>query len=107
MNTSNRSKAKKGKTPPAEASGIDEALTDELNYGEAHAALELALAQLQAEDLAVEEMAGLYQRAQAYAGRCEQLLQQVEQSIRLWDPQEPESAPQTFSSEIHGQPGQP
>lgn len=58
-----------------------------LSYQEARTALELALAQLQSSALEVEEMAGLYRRAQAYAERCEAVLQQVEQDVIQWDPQ--------------------
>ena len=65
----------------------------QLSYSEAHTALELALAQLQAPDLAVEEMGALYQRAQAYAARCEELLAHIEQSIELWDPQDGKVVP--------------
>lgn len=68
-------------------------LAAELNYGEAHAALELALAELQSPDLAVEAMTALYARAQAYAARCEQLLEAVEQQVELWDPQQGKIAP--------------
>lgn len=69
-------------------------ISDDLTYSEAQTALELALAQLQASDLPVETMADLYQRARGYANRCEQLLDQVEQSINLWDPEQPETTPQ-------------
>ena len=31
-------------------------------------------------------MAGLYLRAQAYAKRCEDILEQVEQEVLIWDP---------------------
>jgi exodeoxyribonuclease VII small subunit len=62
-----------------------ESTAAELSYNEARAALELILSQLQASDLNVEEMAALYRRAQAYAGRCEQILEQVEQDVLLWD----------------------
>ena len=58
-----------------------------LSYQEARTALELALAKLQSSELEVEEMAGLYRRAQAYAERCEAVLQQVEQDVIQWDPQ--------------------
>lgn len=58
-----------------------------LSYQEARTALELALAQLQSSALEVEEMAGLYRRAQAYAERCEAVLQHVEQDVIQWDPQ--------------------
>ena len=53
----------------------------ELTYNQARTALEVALGQLQSEDLEVEAMAALYQRALACAQRCEQVLEQVEQEI--------------------------
>jgi exodeoxyribonuclease VII small subunit len=62
--------------PPAWAAEIAE-----LTYSQALTALELALAQLQSEDLEVERMAELYQRALAYGNRCEAVLQQVEQEV--------------------------
>jgi len=65
----------------------------DLSYSEAQTALELTLAQLQASDLPVESMAELYLRARGYAQRCEQLLNQVEQSIALWDPEQPDDKP--------------
>jgi exodeoxyribonuclease VII small subunit len=56
-----------------------------LSYQEASTALELALRQLQSTDLEVEQMAGLYRRAQAYADRCEALLELVEQEVVEWE----------------------
>jgi exodeoxyribonuclease VII small subunit len=69
------------------------AIGEDLSYSEAQTALELALAQLQATDLPVESMGELYLRARSYAQRCEQLLTQVEQSIALWDPDQPDATP--------------
>jgi exodeoxyribonuclease VII small subunit len=57
----------------------------DLSYSQAHTALELVLAELQANDLDVEAMTGLYRRGQAYAQRCEAILDQVEQEVLLWD----------------------
>jgi exodeoxyribonuclease VII small subunit len=57
----------------------------DLNYNQARAALDLILNQLQASDLDIESMVGLYQRGQAYANRCEEILEQVEQDVQLWD----------------------
>ncbi|MCP9888454.1 exodeoxyribonuclease VII small subunit [Cyanobium sp. ATX 6A2] len=57
----------------------------DLSYSQAHTALELVLAELQANDLNVEAMTGLYRRGQAYAQRCEAILDQVEQEVLLWD----------------------
>lgn len=58
---------------------------NKLRYQEARTALELAMAQLQSPDLEVEEMAGLYRRAEAYAERCAAVLGQVEQDVIEWD----------------------
>ena len=71
-------------------------ISAELSYREAQAALELCLAQLQATDLDIEAMAGLYERAQSYANRCETLLEQVEQDVMQWDPEQPEAAPRPY-----------
>ena len=71
-------------------------LAAELSYSEAQAALELALAELQSTDLPVEAMNALYQRARSFAERCEQVLQEVEQSIQLWDPQTPDKPPHDY-----------
>lgn len=60
-----------------------------LSFQEARTALELAMAQLQSEELEVEEMAGLYRRAEAYANRCEALLRQVEQDVIEWESDDP------------------
>lgn len=57
-----------------------------LSYNEARSALDLILAELQSSTLNVEEMAALHRRAQAYAQRCEQILNAVEQEILIWDP---------------------
>ena len=77
-------------------SGLDpEWLADvqELSFQEARTALELAMAQLQSDALEVEEMAGLYRRAEAYAKRCEAVLQQVEQEVIQWDPEDAPATP--------------
>jgi exodeoxyribonuclease VII small subunit len=68
--------------PPAEEPG---ATATDLSYNQARAALELVLAELQASDLDVEAMAGLYQRGRTYAHRCEAILDQVEQEVLIWD----------------------
>jgi exodeoxyribonuclease VII small subunit len=65
----------------------------DLSYRQAQTALDLTLAELQTSDLDVEAMASLYQRAQAYADRCEALLRQVEQEVMQWDPQHPDQPP--------------
>ena len=71
----------------------DQDIAGELSFREAQTALELILAELQAPDLDVEEMAGLYRRASRYAERCEELLQRVEQEVMQWDPGQPEDSP--------------
>ncbi|NDF62284.1 MAG: exodeoxyribonuclease VII small subunit [Synechococcaceae bacterium WBB_3_034] len=55
-----------------------------LSYRDAQTALELTLAHLQSSELEVEEMAGLYRRAEAYANRCERVLETVEQEVIEW-----------------------
>ncbi|MBM5806306.1 MAG: exodeoxyribonuclease VII small subunit [Cyanobacteria bacterium M_surface_10_m2_179] len=81
------SKARRSRRPASKANSEDW-LSDvqQLSYQEAHTALELAMAQLQSSDLEVEEMAGLYQRAEAYAQRCQAVLEGVEQQVIEWDP---------------------
>jgi exodeoxyribonuclease VII small subunit len=65
----------------------------DLTYNEAQTALQLTLAALQANDLDVEEMTGLYQRARAYIERCEAVLASVEQELLLWDDSSEAAAP--------------
>jgi len=77
-----------------DASTNGEAGAADLSFNEARAALELVLAQLQASDLDVEAMAGLYQRGRLYAQRCEAILAEVEQEVLVWDDlANPEVAP--------------
>ena len=57
----------------------------DLSYNEAHTALQLTLAALQANDLDVEEMSGLYRRARGYLDRCEALLTKVEEEVMVWN----------------------
>ena len=57
----------------------------QLSYQEAQTALELSLAQLQSSELEVEEMAGIYRRAEAYADRCEAVLNSVQQEVIAWN----------------------
>ena len=83
------------KQPTAEPE-TEQSIAADLSYGEARMALELTLAQLQASDLDVESMTGLFSRAQSYAARCETLLMQVEQEVALWDSDNPEQAPQPY-----------
>lgn len=72
-------------------------LAAQLNYQEARTALELSLAELQASDLDVESMTGLYQRAEAYADRCEELLNQVEQEVLVWSAEDPTATPTPYT----------
>jgi len=76
-------RTRRSAAPPPEAEWREE--VNKLSYQEARMALELAMAQLQASDLEVEEMAGLYQRAEAFAQRCEAVLEGVEQEVIQWD----------------------
>ena len=89
----------KGKDTPEPASPQDhEDISAELSYREAQAALQLCLAQLQASDLDIEAMGGLYERAQSYANRCETLLNQIEQEVLQWDPEQPDAAPRPYQA---------
>ncbi len=83
----------------AEPEDVADSIASDLSYAEARTALDLALAQLQATDLDVEAMAGLFQRAQSYARRCEALLAEVEQQVLLWNSTEPASKPQPYNPE--------
>lgn len=56
-----------------------------LSFNEARTALELAMAQLQSSELEVEQMADLYRRAEAYADRCQAVLESVEQNVIQWE----------------------
>lgn len=94
--------------PPAAAarqsasapSGGDAGAAADLSFNEARAALELVLAELQASDLDVEAMAGLYQRGRAYAQRCEAILEHVEQEVLIWnDLANPEEPPVRYDPE--------
>lgn len=69
----------------------------DLSYSEARTALDLSLAELQASDLDVEAMSGLYRRAEAYAARCEELLSQVEQDVALWSSDNPDAPPTLYA----------
>jgi exodeoxyribonuclease VII small subunit len=42
-------------------------------------------------------MADLYRRALRYADRCEAVLEQVEQKVMQWNPQEPDNEPVPFA----------
>ena len=82
--TKSRSSRKSSSATPAEAWREE---LQQLSYQDARTALELAMAQLQSSELELEQMAGLYQRAEAYADRCEQVLGQVEQDVIEWEAQ--------------------
>jgi exodeoxyribonuclease VII small subunit len=94
-----RAKTDSRPDPPTSDLEIEQSIAADLNYSEARTALDLSLAQLQASDLDVESMAGLFRRAQSYAARCEALLLQVEQQVALWDSDNPEQAPQPYRPE--------
>lgn len=83
--STSRSAASRGPSPEA------------LTYREAQAALEESLVELQGEDLDVERMTEVYQRACAFADRCDTLLQTVEAQVLLWDPDQPDRPPQPQS----------
>lgn len=74
-------------------------IANDLSYAEARTALDLVLAQLQATDLDVEAMAGLFQRARSYVRRCEMLLAKTEQQVLLWDNSDVGSAPVPYTPE--------
>lgn len=86
----------RGKTKEEETA---DSIARDLSYTEARTALDLALAQLQATDLDVEAMTGLFQRAQSYARRCEALLAEVEQQVLLWDSTDAASEPAPYRPE--------
>ncbi len=78
----------------AEQGSHDDGGAADLSYSQARTALELVLAELQASDLDVEAMAGLYRRGQAYAERCEAILERVEREVLVWDGlHDPEAPP--------------
>jgi exodeoxyribonuclease VII small subunit len=80
-------KRKSRASSPASNSNLDPQWLQEvqqLSYRDAQTALELTLAHLQSSELEVEEMAGLYRRAEAYANRCERVLETVEQEVIEW-----------------------
>jgi hypothetical protein len=64
----------------------------DLTYNEAHAALQLTLAALQANDLNVEELTDLYRQARTYLERCDTVLSTIEQEVLLWDDAHQEGA---------------
>lgn len=79
-----KAKPRHASRPPGEGDTPDAAAAA-LTYNEAQTALQLTLAALQANDLDVEEMTGLYRRARAYLERCEAVLASVEQELLLWN----------------------
>jgi len=64
----------------------------DLTYNEAHTALQLTLAALQASDLDVEELTALYRQARTYLERCDTVLSAIEQEVLLWDDAHQEGA---------------
>jgi exodeoxyribonuclease VII small subunit len=87
--TSTKSRSRKSKPPAANATPEWLADINQLSFQDAHTALQLAMAQLQASDIDVEQLAGLYQRARAYADRCESVLARVEQDVIEWGSEPP------------------
>jgi exodeoxyribonuclease VII small subunit len=80
-------KRKSRASSPASNGNLDPQWLQEvqqLSYRDAQTALELTLAELQSSELEVEEMAGLYRRAEAYANRCELVLESVQQEVVEW-----------------------
>jgi exodeoxyribonuclease VII small subunit len=80
-------KRKSRASSPASNGNLDPQWLQEvqqLSYRDAQTALELTLAELQSSELEVEEMAGLYRRAEAYANRCELVLESVQQEVIQW-----------------------
>jgi exodeoxyribonuclease VII small subunit len=86
----------KSELPDPEVGQGDNGVAADLTYNEARAALELTLAELQSANLDVEAMAGLYQRAQGYANRCQSVLEAVEQQVMLWDSANPKAKPEPY-----------
>lgn len=84
--------------PAGTGDGETDSLAADLNFREAQTALELSLAELQSPDLDLEEMGALYRRASSYADRCQALLDEVEQEVLQWDPEQPGEPPRP-----HGQ----
>jgi exodeoxyribonuclease VII small subunit len=76
--------------PPADGGA------SEMTYRQAQSALDLTISQLQSNELDVEAMTSLYRRAEAYADRCDALLQEVEQEVMQWDPARPDDPPNPF-----------
>ena len=56
------------------------------SFAEAQRALEESLAQLQRDDLPLEDLPALYGRAMAWEARCRQILSEVSQGIQRLDP---------------------
>ncbi len=80
-------KRKSRASSPASKGNLDPQWLQEvqqLSYRDAQTALELSMAELQSSELEVEEMAGLYRRAEAYANRCELVLESVQQEVIEW-----------------------
>jgi exodeoxyribonuclease VII small subunit len=62
-------------------------------YAEAQQALEASLAQLQRDDLPLEDLPGVYGRAMAWEARCREILSDVSQQIQRLDPETLELMP--------------
>lgn len=83
--TDQRASDRNRQRPSAEDADREEPVPEGLSFQQARTALDLLIAELQSTDLQVEEMLGLYQRAQAYADHCEAVLQRVDQDVIEWD----------------------
>ncbi|MFM8525595.1 MAG: exodeoxyribonuclease VII small subunit [Cyanobacteriota bacterium] len=57
----------------------------DLSFQQARMALDLLIAELQSNDLQIEEMLNLYRRAERYADHCEAVLRKVDQDVIEWD----------------------
>ena len=81
----------KSKKDNAQAQWKEDAAT--LNYEESLQALDLLLTKLQDDSIPLSELQGGHQRAEIYLNRCEDLLQEVEQSVAVLNPDtlEPET----------------
>jgi exodeoxyribonuclease VII small subunit len=65
------------------------------SFAQAQQALETCLAELQRDDLALEELPGVYGRAMAWESRCREILSEVSQQIQRLDPETLEVMPWT------------
>jgi len=69
---------------PSLAASVDTARS---SFAEAQQALEESLAELQRDDLPLEDLPRLYGHAMAWEARCRQILSEVSQQIQQLDPE--------------------